>query len=191
MKTRFFLVTIVALLLVSSSRADSWLAAPLKVIASPDGNALLRITPGRSGEKESHATALVLKYDAVSGSYQKVREFPLRNPVSPHEAVITNDAQFIVTFDDWAEIGRTDNVVVVYRGTGEVVKSWGLADIFSPEDRKKFTSSVSSTWWRGNVELLENRTQRPVVIIRPEARTMPQNGAPVLFDIGKLTFEKK
>jgi len=163
----------------------------LKVIASPDGSALLRITPGRSGEKESHATAVVLKYDAASGGYQKVTEFPLRNPVAPHEAVITNGAQFIVTFDDWAEVGRTENVVVVYRGTGEVVKSWGLADIFSPEERKKFTSSVSSTWWRGNVELLENRTQSPVVIIRPEARMMPQNGPPVLFDIAKLTFEKK
>jgi len=188
---RFFLATVIAFLLISSSRADSWLAASLKVIASPDGSALLRITPGQSGEKESHATAVVLKYDAASGGYQKVTEFPLRNPVAPHEAVITNGARFIVTFDDWAEIGRTENVVVVYRGTGEVVKSWSLADIFSPEERKRFTSSVSSTWWRGNVELLENRTQSPVVIIRPEARMMPQNGAPMLFDIGKLTFEKK
>lgn len=184
------------LLLTSCGRADTWTAATLKVVASPDGSALLRIAPGRSDEEGIHATATVLKYDAAAGCYQKVAEFPLRNSAAPHAAIITNGAQFIVTFDDWAAIGRTENVVVVYRGTGVFVRSWSLADIFSEEERKKFTSSVSSTWWRGDVELLENRVQSPVVIIRPEMRMAlldkdRKMESTVLFDIVKMTFEKK
>ncbi len=184
------------LLLSSCSRADSWGAPTLKVIASPDGSALLRISPGRWGEEGSHATATVLKFDAASGGYQKVTEFALRNSAAPHAAVITNSAQFIVTFDDWAEIGRTGNVVVVYRGTGEFVRSWSLADIFSEEERKKFTSSVSSTWWRGDVELLENRVQSPVVFIRPETHLAllvrdRKVESTLVFDVVKMTFEKK
>jgi hypothetical protein len=166
------------------------------VVASPDGTALLRIMPGRQGEDGRSAIATVLKYDATSGGYQKAAEFPLRNPWSPHTAAITSEARFIVTFDDWAAIGRTENVVVIYRGTGEFVRAWSLADIFTEDERKKFASSVSSTWWRGDVELLENRVQSPVVFIRPETRMAllekdRKIGPTVLFDVVKMTFEKR
>lgn len=166
------------------------------VVASPDGSALLRILPGGWGVEGSHATATVLKYDVASSGYIKVCEFALRNAASPTAAVITNSAQFIVTFDDWGEMGRTANVVVVYRGTGEVVRSWNLADIFSEGERTKFISSTSSTWWRGDVALLENRSQTPLVFIYPETRMMliegksRKMGRLVVFNVEKLTFEK-
>lgn len=189
-------VAALAFVIAACSRADSWIAPTLKVVASPDGTALLRIVPGRSDQERGRAIATVLKYDASSGGYEKAVEFRLRNPSSPHAAVITNDARFIVTFDDWAGIGRTENVVVVYRGTGEFVRAWALSDIFTDDERKRFISSTSSTWWRGDVELLENRVQSPIVIIRPETQMAQlekdrKAGPTVLFDVVKMTFERR
>jgi hypothetical protein len=187
------LIPLFAALLATYGRADTWSAAPVQVVVSPDGSALLRVSPGK---QDSHASAVVLRYDPQSGGYQKAAEFQLRNPVAPHAVVITNDGKYIVTFDDWGEIGRTENVVVVYRGTGEYLKSWALNDIFTNEERRKFTSSVSSTWWRGEVNLLEDRDQIPIVFIQPDTRMARLDkdrkaGDVVFFVVTKMTFQKK
>lgn len=164
--------------------------------ASPDGSALLRIAPGKPGEGTPAAIATVLEYDPNSGDYRKIIDFPLRNAWAPHAAVITNGAQFIVTFDDWGQLGRTENTVVLYRGTGEFVRAWKLSGIFSEEERKRFVESASSTWWRGDVELLESEFQSPVVIIRPETPIISDREerrvAPTIwFDVVKRRFEKR
>ena len=179
--------------LVAIARADTPSPPQLRVVASPDGSALVRITPGRWGDANPlPASATVLSFDHATGDYRKVATFALRNPVAPHTAVITNQGRFIVTFDDWAGVGRTPNVVVVYRGTGEVVRAWSLADILSEAERKRLISSTSSTWWRGEVSLLESRAQPATVIIQPYSPLLPiggyKKGPTLLFDVEKLTF---
>jgi len=180
--------------LASCSRADTWPPPTLNIVASPDGTALLRITPNFREGENSKALATVLRYDAPSGDYRKVAEFPLRNNSSPHEAVITNDGRFVVTFDDWAAMGRTENVVVVYRGDGAFVKAWALQDIFTAEERKLFASSTTSTSWRGKITLLEARSRDPIVFIQQELQ-QPDQGRKVektvLFNVAKLTFQTK
>jgi hypothetical protein len=174
------------------ARGDTWPAAELKIVTSSDGSALLRITP--AGSSGSHAVAIVMRFDKATREYRKVAEFKLRNPWAPHQAVITNDARFVVTFDDWGEIGRTENVVVVYRGSGQAIKAWGLSDIFSEEEIKTFRSSVSSTWWRGDVELTERDRFSPIVAIKPGEGTEPRKGRtpgyPYYFDVEALKFTK-
>ena len=183
-----------SLAVAACSRGDTWPPPTLKVVASPDGSALLRILPARPDQGGS-AQAALLKFDPATGSYQKVREFALRNPAAPHDVVVTNNGAYVVTFDDWGGLGRTANVVVVYRGTGELVRAWKLEEIFTPEERKHFSSSTSSTWWRGEVSLLENSRQSPLVIIQPETRMAVLDrkrlvGPALYFDIVKLEFRR-
>ena len=190
-----FLIALVALLCGSCTRADTPAPVPaLRVIAAPDGSAILRIS--FVGEEKPRSVATVLKYDTPSQTYRKSTEFTLRNELAPRDAVITNDGRFIVTFDDWIGVGRTSNVVVVYRGTGEFVRAWRLEDVFSEDERKKFISSTSGTWWRGDVALIENERQSPMVFINPETRSVLLDrerkiGRPVIFDVEKMTFKKE
>lgn len=193
---RFVAFALIAALLISCTRADSWLPPSPLVAASPDGATLLRITPGSPGKEGAKARATVLKYDAATGGYRKTVEFPLRNSVSPHEAVITNDAQYIVTFDDWGLIGASENVVVIYRSTGEFVRAWTLAEIFTEREREAFVYTSSSIWWRGHVKVLQFRTQPPQVIISPQTdmgifEKAPKRDTTVTFDLATMTFQKQ
>jgi hypothetical protein len=193
----YSLITIAAaILLALPVRAESWAAPTIRIIGSPDGSALLRITPAESGKPEARATAAVFKLDARTGNYLRTATFSLRNPIAPHEALITNGARHIVTFDDWAAIGRTENVVVVYRGTGELVRAWSLTDIFPESERKAFFSTMSSTRWRGDVALEETPGRPPLAIIRPEtlmtlADKSRKVGPLLLLDLARLKFEKQ
>jgi hypothetical protein len=186
---RHFLLLLYVAITAVTAEADTWAAPELTIVTSPDGGALLRITPGGPS-----ATAIVMRFDDATRDYRKVAEFSLRNPQAPHQAVITNGGRFVVTFDDWGEIGRTENVVVVYRGNGQIVKAWSLSDIFSKEELKAFRSSVSSTWWRSEIELQERDGLSPMIAIKPGEGTKFKKertpGYPYYFDVEALKFTK-
>lgn len=189
---------ILALMLTGCALGDTPAPARLEVKVSPDGSALLRITPNQGGDKSQRAVATVLKYDVTSGGYRKVVEFQLRNKLAPYMAIISDDARFIVAFDDWGEVGRTENAVVAYRGTGEFIRAWKLAEIFTDEEQKKFRQSTSSTWWHGEVRPGTNADGRQIVTIDPPLRLfeLPADKAAgwqktVIFDLATQSFEKR
>jgi hypothetical protein len=134
----------------------------VQIVASPDGHTLLRIDPNPewpAANKGSPAQATVFKYDEKTGGYSLATKFALRNLIMPSKALISNGAEFIVTLDDWdPDIGCTANVVVVYRGNGEAVKSWALEDIFTPKEIERLSpqfANVPKRVWRGeNIQLV-------------------------------------
>lgn len=185
-----FIFALILFCMGACARADSWPPPRLKVVSSPDGNTLLRITPAFETEENSTALATVLTYDPAAKGYRKTSEFRLRNRQAPHDALVTNDARFIVTFDDYAALGRTENLIVVYRGDGEFLRAWALADIFTSEERSKFERSTSSTWWRRNFTLLDNKGRSPVIVL--ELQSGSQTALQSLeLDVEKLTFTKR
>ncbi|MBA4136289.1 MAG: hypothetical protein C0518_03110 [Opitutus sp.] len=185
-----FIFALLVFYIGAYAQADSWPPPKLKVVSSPDGNTLLRVTPAFGTEENRPAVATVLTYDPATEGYKKRSEFRLRNPQAPHDALVTNDARFIVTFDDYAALGRTENVVVVYRGDGEFVKAWALSEIFTSEERLQFERSTSSTWWRKNFALLDNQGRSPVVVLELLSDN-PIAHRTLEFDVGKLTFTKR
>lgn len=54
-----------------------------------------------------------------------------------------------MTFDNWYKAGYGDDIVVIYRTDGSVVKKYGLADLFTEGEISKLPRSVSSIWWGG------------------------------------------
>ena len=86
-------------------------------ITSQDGDFAVRIESGsaeESGKKRAECVATLTKWDSKEQSYRFLRRLTLRNPIRPRTAVITHDAQFLVTFDNYCEMGRTPNAVVIY-----------------------------------------------------------------------------
>lgn len=178
--------------------ASAYIVIPprLTIVASPDGSALLRIDPGsrhsKPGEPIQPAQATVFRYDTPSRTYHFAGTFALRNPLAPMTAIISDRAEYIVTCDDWdPAIGCTPNVLVVYRGSGEVVKAWSLEDIFSPAEIARFgpfASNVPIRRWRGEkLQFIDSPKGLSVGI--PWARELPWQVS-LRLDLTSLTIQK-
>jgi hypothetical protein len=149
--------------------------AQLEVIPSLDGSALLRVEPGAwsslTPELNRHAKATVLKRNPETGDYLVSSKFDFRNWEYPAKALVADDAEFIVTVDEWgSEIGVGPNVIVVYDSKGTVLKSWALEDIFSAEEIQHFgfPEYVNSRTrpWRGNrIWIRDDVKTGPIVYI--------------------------
>jgi TonB family protein len=83
------------------------------------------------------------------GGYSKKAEFPLLNEVSPVGAIVSNNGDYVVTFDNWHSVGYGDDVIVIYRSNGALVKKFGLEDLLTEGDIETLPRSVSSIWWGG------------------------------------------
>jgi TonB family protein len=100
------------------------------------------------GVRNNRAKAIV--YFRGSIGYSKTSEFPLLNEVSPVDALISGDGRYVVTFDNWHMMGYGDNVVVIYRSDGTLIRKFSLEDLFTDADIQSFKHSVSSIWWGDN-----------------------------------------
>jgi hypothetical protein len=127
-------------------------------IVSLNGNIAVRIDPGspeESGKTRIECVATLMKWDREQKSYRFFRRVTLRNPIRPSTAVITNDARFLVTFDDYCERGKTSNAVVIYDLQQGTSHAYALKDFLPASYRETLQESVSSIYWRGNPRLDE------------------------------------
>lgn len=69
------------------------------------------------------------------------------------EALVSGRHGVFVTFDNWHEMGHGDDVMVIYNGTGDLVRKYSLQDFFSGPEIDDLPRSVSSIDWRGGVRL--------------------------------------
>ena len=196
LRSWLFLISILSVTGSNVASAYLVLGPKLTIVVSPDGSALLRIDPGTSGPKPGEAgqpaQATVFRYDPAAKIYRVTTTFALRNPLAPMTAIISDRAEFIVTCDDWdPDIGCTSNVVVVYRGSGEMVKAWSLEDIFSPAEIKRFgpfASNVPLRRWRGEKIAFAPLPEGPSVWISA-GKNLPWH-VDLRLRLHSLTFEK-
>lgn len=109
-----------------------------KVKDKPDAGAV-------KGLRDNRAKGIF--YVRESSGYKKKLEFPLVNEVAPVSALVSDDGNYIVTFDNWHAVGYGDDVVVIYKSDGKLIKKFGLEDLFTKADIQTFSHSVSSIWW--------------------------------------------
>ena len=166
----------------------------VQVIGSPKCNALLRIDPSSRWSRENKkppAQGTVFVYDEKTHGYAFSATFNLRNPWAPWAAVISDDAQFIATFDDHGDgFGCTENAVVVYRRSGEVVHAWSLEDILSAEEIKLLgpqAMNSSARHWRGSSIKFMDGASNIVWIPGPPNQ---QWLIAIKLNLTTLTFEK-
>lgn len=130
--------------------ADDW-APPRKVTYySANRQFGLEVTPAKNGR----ARGAFLERRAAA-AYSKTLEFKLLNKVSPVRALVADSGRYLVTFDNWAAVGYGDNVVVIYRANGMVVRKFALRELLTDNDMKRLPRTVSSIWWGGKHSLDE------------------------------------
>lgn len=108
------------------------------------------------GGKEARAQG-IFSIRRTMGGYAKKTEFSLVNEVAPVDVLISNKGEYIVTFDNWHSVGYGDNVVVIYRTDGKIIKKFGLEDLLTDGDIEMFPVSASSRWWGANHYIDEAR----------------------------------
>jgi TonB family protein len=153
-------------LLCGSANADQWYPAKEKKYYSADKRYRLEVIPKKlegplqyfrdktegkedagavKGLKDNRAKAIFSVRKTFG--YSKKYEFPLVNEVSPVSALVSADGKYVVTFDNWHMMGFGDDVVVIYKSDGTLIRKFGLADLFTKGDIETFRRSVSSIWW--------------------------------------------
>ncbi len=138
----------------------------------------------RPGVRDSHLSNRargVLLTRVRENTYRSVSSFDLRNEVAPVSALVTNDGQNIVTFDDWHGMGYGDNVVVIYRGDGSVVNNLALSDLVTERDELLLPHTVSSIRWRVDVSI--DQEHGVVRIQIPRCRRFRRCACESTFDI--------
>jgi hypothetical protein len=82
---------------------------------------------------------------------------PLVNKEAPYEAILSSDG-WLVTLDDWANLGY-GNAVVIYDPKGKLVAAKPLDDLL-PADVADRDRSVSSRYWRKGAKYLFDTKQK-------------------------------
>lgn len=88
--------------------------------------------------------------------YKKIGAFNLVNDAAPVSALVANSGGYIVTFDNWHGVGLGENVVVIYRLDGHVIRSFRLDELMTAGDIEVLPRSVSSVNWGGDRFRLQN-----------------------------------
>lgn len=157
----------VACLLPMAAHADFWLPPSTQQYESADGQWRLTVDPRQltsqlayfndkvdgkpqaGGEPgDAQASAMATLEHKVKGKWQRMWRKPLRNDVSPVEAVVLSGGAFM-TLDNWHGMGFGPDDVVLYNRQGEVTGQYALADFLPRRYVQALPRSVSSLQWRG------------------------------------------
>jgi hypothetical protein len=81
--------------------------------------------------------------------FRKVWRTKLVNKVAPLGAYISDDGKFVVTTNEYGNLGYGDNVVVIYDAGGSLIRQFRLSEFIPEADIKHIPQTVSSIYWFG------------------------------------------
>lgn len=118
---------------------------------------------------------------AVDNGYEHVAAFPLLNRVAPERVLVSTNGD-IVTIDNWHQTGVGNDVVVLYRRDGTLVKQYSLEQLLSKEHIATLTHTISSILWGGD-HYLDEKSGHIVLMVR-------KDGSPMELRLDLKTGEK-
>jgi TonB family protein len=83
-------------------------------------------------------------------------------------------------------MGWGDDVVVIYRPDGTLVRKLGLSDLMDKEDVGELHRSVSSIWWSGTHRIEEERRQ---LVLQIDARKIEE--VPLSLETGEMLVPRR
>lgn len=182
--------------------ADSWLPPERTTYESSDNATRLTVIPreleghiayfqdkvsdkepaGQRAGGEPRARGVLEQ--RLRGKWVTVWQAPLANDVAPVSALVTNGGDYVVTFDNWHSLGFGENVVVIYRRDGTMVRSMALKDILPEDYIRALPTSVSSMWWSGKHELsADQRSLILKVVVPGEMAHKPKGYIDIAVDL--------
>jgi Gram-negative bacterial TonB protein C-terminal len=158
-----FLIMIFGLL--SSVKADTWTLPTETKYCSENKKFCLKVQPkklesqlsyfkDKSDKKEDAGSDKTVKENYCKGVFynkrKKLWSIKLDNEVSPVSAILSNNGDYVVTFDNWHGTGYGDNVVVIYDASnGKLIRKLGLSDFLTESDIDNLQYTTSSIKWSG------------------------------------------
>ena len=136
----------------ASAAADSWAAPQEEDYYAANDAYYLHVIPGDSS---SPGQGTLYKAARREGDDREVWSRWLLNPTAPYQVLVADSGEYVVTSDDWGQVGYGANVVVIYGPGGELVKQFALEDLLTEEEIALVPHSVSSRWWSGEHALDE------------------------------------
>lgn len=203
---KFILFPALLLTLMASAAvfADSWAVPSEKIVCSANNKYCLKITPKKLPGQIEEGSTLKDEENYCKGTFfarggkRKTDarwSIRLANEIAPVSALITDDGNYLVTFDNWASMGYGDNAVVIYdANNGSVIKKFALTDFLTESDYTKLSRSVSSIWWAGGKHKIEDE-KLVLNVAGPGNDGHSENGERFFIDIdlatGAMLSEKK
>lgn len=206
----FLLLVFLSLLFSNTALADSWALPNEKEYCSENNKFCFKVIPkklesqlnyfkDRVAGKENAGADKNTKENYCKGEFFERNEKgklikkwskKLVNEVSPVSAIISNDGKYIVTFDNWHNVGYGDHVVAIYSSQGEVIKKFGLDYFLTKDDISQLPTSVSSIWWHGRHWIDEKKKELVLEVVESEK---DKKYFQLRFDLsnGKLLDEKR
>lgn len=180
------ILALLALLCGQALWADSWMPATVETYLSEDKQTRLTVTPrdlrsnyeyfkdkvdgkepaGQQDKGSEHALGLLERRDG-SGQWTKVWEKQLVNDVAPVSTLVANAGKYVVTFDNWHSVGHGSDAIVIYDGTGAMVRAMAISEIVGVDYVKALPHSVSSFSWSGDHRITDDGDRLILQIIIP------------------------
>ncbi len=147
------------------AKADTWLLPTPEKYCSENKKYCLKVEPkklesqfsyfkDKTDGKQDAGSNKNVKENYCKGVFynkrKKLWNVKLNNEVSPVSVIVSNDGDYVVTFDNWHGTGYGDNVVVIYNASnGNLIKKLGLTDFLTESDVDGLSYSTSSIHWSG------------------------------------------
>lgn len=126
--------------------------------------------PAGSARRNAPSTAIAKIEQFELGSWRTLWVRPLLNDVAPVKALVSNDGQSFVTFDNWHMVGLGEHVLVIYGGEARPVRSFQLSDLVPDYFIDALPGSVSSVRWRNGEGLSADGRWLELAIKAPSTR---------------------
>ena len=119
------------------------------------------------------------------GRSELMWEKDLVNPIAPHNALITNNGKYVITFDDWYKLGYGENVMVVYGDEGDMIKRYKLHEI-TTLPQNQLSISVTSIWWYlGHEAYSEDPDKVKVLVVDKDSKIENR-----IYNLSTFEFEE-
>jgi hypothetical protein len=174
MKTKLFFL-VLSLGFPFSVFGDTWLNPKIETYFSEDSSFMLKVfptefpdkymdwkrakpkkkakfSPADTAIKHCHAALYKISDSDTTEIWSK----RLINAIAPVHAIVANDGNTIVTFDNWHSVGYGIDVLVVYDSRGGLVNRYALED-FSPFPINDYEMTISSLWWRCGASYIDDK----------------------------------
>ena len=171
---RHLAVAILILFTFKTASADTWLPPKVTDYYSSDSTYFVRVVPRcvpdkyykwlNASEKRKRKfspkdTTIVpshaMMFKRTTNGDSLIWKEKLINQIAPVDALVSDDGEYFVTFDNWHSMGYGVDVLAIYDEKGMLLKRHMLEDI-SPFPINTYERSVSSIWWRCGQEFVND-----------------------------------
>jgi Gram-negative bacterial TonB protein C-terminal len=179
-------ILVVAICLLSCPfivKADTWLLPETKKYCSQNKKFCLKVEPkklesqlsyfqDKVNNRENAGADKKLAENFCKGTFyakgKKLWKVKLDNEVAPVEVLVSNNGDYVITFDNWHGTGYGDNVVAIYEtSTGKLLRKVGLEDFLTDSDIYNLPHSVSSIKWSGEHQIDYVKKNLVLKVVKP------------------------